>query len=258
VTGRRLDAALWYARAGWAVVACKPGDKVPMIGRGWQLRATTDAAQIRAWWAETPDANVGLKCGPAFDVVDIEGPAVAVLSEWLARTGRTLPEGPLAWTGRAGFHLYCAPSGRRKADLRLGDVRLGELRTGNHLVIAPPSVTVGAYRWVMLPTTELPELPAWIDDLLPVLPKPAPILAVTQLPPDVGLAKLDALARRVARSTEGERNAILFWAARKAAAERHPESIAARVLLRAAEAVGLAEHEAVATIRSGWGWGAAQ
>ena len=51
-----------YAALGWAVFPCRPGDKRPATQHGC-LDATTDVDQIRAWWTEIPDLNIGLACG---------------------------------------------------------------------------------------------------------------------------------------------------------------------------------------------------
>lgn len=250
-----VDAALWYAARGWPVLRVEPGGKKP-VDTAWQRRATTDPDTIRRWWTVEPRTNVGLLCGVAFDVLDIEAAAIAALAAWLEARGDTLPEGPLAWTGRGGFHAYYRPSGQRKANLKLDGLRLGEHRTAGHQVLAPPSVTEMAYRWAVLPTEPLPKLPAWVGGLREggAAASERPVQNVTNLPVDAGLWKLDALARRVARSPEGERSDILFWAARKAAKEGHPLDVAEDVLHRAALAVGLGDHAATATIRSGFAW----
>lgn len=53
-----LDAALDYARQGFAVFPCTPRGKSPMVSGGHKS-ATTNPKQIRAWWSSTPDANIG-------------------------------------------------------------------------------------------------------------------------------------------------------------------------------------------------------
>jgi len=57
-----LEYALKYAALGWAIFPCRPGDKRPATQHGC-LDATTDPKQIRAWWNERPDLNIGLSCG---------------------------------------------------------------------------------------------------------------------------------------------------------------------------------------------------
>jgi len=57
----RLAAALDWAAQGWPVLPCCPDGeraKSPLI-EGGKNSATTDPAQIRAWWAEFPDALIG-------------------------------------------------------------------------------------------------------------------------------------------------------------------------------------------------------
>jgi hypothetical protein len=72
--------------------------------------ATTNRARILAWWAQHPQANVGLACGHLFDVLDLDGPtAVAALRTFADQHGITMPDqGPVVRTGRdqGGWH-YC-------------------------------------------------------------------------------------------------------------------------------------------------------
>jgi hypothetical protein len=58
-----LDAALELARAAYHVFPLAPGSKVPLRGSRGCNDATTDAGTIRRWWAQTPEANVGLATG---------------------------------------------------------------------------------------------------------------------------------------------------------------------------------------------------
>ena len=53
------DAAIEYAKKGFAVFPLKYRDKVPLTRNGCK-DATTDAAQIKAWWQKYPNANIGL------------------------------------------------------------------------------------------------------------------------------------------------------------------------------------------------------
>jgi hypothetical protein len=56
-----VEDALILARFGFPIIPLAPGTKHPPKGfDGWQQRATTDPATIRAWWREWPDANVGV------------------------------------------------------------------------------------------------------------------------------------------------------------------------------------------------------
>ncbi len=67
-----LEAALTYARNGWSVIPVQPKGKVPLVP--WQSftnqRATED--QVKAWWSENPDANVGIVTGAISGLVVVD------------------------------------------------------------------------------------------------------------------------------------------------------------------------------------------
>jgi hypothetical protein len=69
-----LDIALQTAREGYPVFPLKQGTKVPYLDGGFHI-ATRDEAQIRAWWAERPDANIAVPTGEVsgISVVDVDG-----------------------------------------------------------------------------------------------------------------------------------------------------------------------------------------
>jgi hypothetical protein len=61
-------------------------------GRGLH-DATTNTDVIRSWWQAHQTANIGLRTGVAFDVVDLDGPsAMKTLED--ARAGRERLRGP--------------------------------------------------------------------------------------------------------------------------------------------------------------------
>jgi hypothetical protein len=57
-----IEAALEYARGGWPVFPCNPLDKSPVTSHSFK-DATTDEAQIRAWWTQWPNAMIGAPTG---------------------------------------------------------------------------------------------------------------------------------------------------------------------------------------------------
>jgi len=67
-----LEAALGYARAGWAIFPCQEGSNVPSTRHGFK-DATCDEDQIREWWGEWPQANIGMPGQNGFFIVDIDG-----------------------------------------------------------------------------------------------------------------------------------------------------------------------------------------
>ena len=77
MTGTRLAQALAYAARGWPVFPCQVGQKTPATARGY-LDATTDPAQITAWFSRNPSWNLAIATGaPGPDVLDVDdhGPA---------------------------------------------------------------------------------------------------------------------------------------------------------------------------------------
>lgn len=139
------NAARWYAAQGVKIFPLKPGDKVPATRNGFK-DATTDPAQVQAWWAKDPAYNIGLPTGLTFDVVDIDGPTgYASLSEL------GVPDHLGSALTPRGRHYYLAPiEGRgNKAALKPGI----DYRGAGGYVVAPPSRRAdgGIYRWVDFP-----------------------------------------------------------------------------------------------------------
>ena len=138
-----LQAALRYARRGWPVFPCAPGQKRPAVPHGL-LEATTDEGQIREWWGRWPNANVAIATGaPGPDVVDIDvkkGAPGAATRARLAREG--LLRGAFAEiiTASGGQHLYYLGTNQRNGSLKRHGI---DFRAKGGYVLAPPSVVEG-------------------------------------------------------------------------------------------------------------------
>lgn len=143
------DAATAYAEAGWHVFPCRPRGKTPLTPRGFK-DATTDPTTIKQWWADTPDANIGVATGTISGiwVVDIDGEPGAQSLRSLARTGQELPLTLSSGTGHGTHLFYAVPHGtvvRSKAGVWPGV----DIRGDGGYVIVPPSIhpTGRRYRW---------------------------------------------------------------------------------------------------------------
>jgi|SRR5262245_34177450 len=109
-----LDAALEYARKGLPVFPCSPLDKKPLTPHGFK-DATTDAAQIHAWWGKWPNAMIAAPTGPASGVWALDPDVdpvkqldgIAALNQLVAQHG-PLPQTPTSITPRGGKHLFFA------------------------------------------------------------------------------------------------------------------------------------------------------
>lgn len=245
-----LAAALDAAVRGWHVFPLRPGAKVPALHgynscpgtgpcesghAGWEQRATTNPARIRAAWSRGP-FNIGLATGPSgLVVVDLDA----------AKSGQTPPD---EWrlpgvqdgqdvlavladqhhepapgdtctvaTPSGGLHLYYrAPEGER---LRNTQGSIGwkvDTRAHGGYVVAPGSVVDGR-TYDYLSTQDPAELPAWLLAEL----RPAPLPPPPARPVPVGTGRrsryVDAAVRmecaRVEGAPDNQRNACLFAAA---------------------------------------------
>jgi len=138
------DAAVAYARMGWAVLPLGRAGKVPAI-RGGSRSAVSDPTQAAAWWSVSPEHNVGVATGAASGglfVIDVDvDPATgedgrAELDRW-ERAHGTLPTTATAVTGRGGLHLYFhSDAGVRNSTNR--DLGI-DVRGDGGFVVVPPS-----------------------------------------------------------------------------------------------------------------------
>lgn len=132
------NAALSLAGHGIPVLALAPGSKKPRRGSRGVNEATTITGHITLWWANTPNANLGLACGHKFDVIDID-PRKG--GRW--PSGQTLPLHALVSTPSGGWHLY-VPVGLLSDTTMRGDG--WDYQARGAYVVAPPSP---GYEWVI-------------------------------------------------------------------------------------------------------------
>lgn len=147
------QAAVQYARDGFAVFPCHPRDKRPAVRKGlndW----TDDVSEITAYWTRNPNANIGITCGTPsngllvldFDVSDTKN-GLATLKEWETAHGE-LPETATAITGSGGRHYFYRTD--RSGIRPTANAELGvDIRCDGSYVIAPPSIHPGGgvYEW---------------------------------------------------------------------------------------------------------------
>lgn len=160
-----LRAAHAYASMGWPVLPLKPQNKAPANHNGL-TGASTDAAEIAEWWTKWPQANIGLRTGDAFDVLDVDGQAgivslgLSVLEE--KGTTKYLHPGPVQSTGK-GYHLLFTPTGARNFAGKHAGL---DFRGQRGYIVAAPSVHPNGhkYRWVR--DEPLPEPPSWLNNML--------------------------------------------------------------------------------------------
>lgn len=100
-----LEAALSLSRRGFLVFPIKAGEKKPPLVANWPAAATSDEAQIRSWWTQWPQANVGIHCDGLL-VIDVD-PAKGGFESLAALEKEILLEETYETeTPRGGRHIY--------------------------------------------------------------------------------------------------------------------------------------------------------
>jgi len=193
-----IKAALGYAKLGWFIFPLKPGDKIPITPRGFK-DASNNPDQIERWWAKTPDANIGLACGPSkIAVIDLdvkeEGP-----ENWaeLASTKGIDDNTVTCLTGGGGQHLYYRMPQDIKISCSIRKLGPGiDVRAEGGYVVVPPSIhpNGNSYFW------EVDHSPDNCD----ILPLPQPIIKLLE-----DKKQLPVLTTSGEKIAEGKRNDYL-------------------------------------------------
>jgi len=180
-----LEAALSYARRGWAVFplhnpveggvcSCSQGKACRSIGKHPRTRqgmkdATTVEQQVRAWWHRWPGANIGLAMGRTSGLValdvDPRSGGDASLAELFDEHG-TFPATLEALTGGGGFHFLFAHPGVK---FKNSSSVLGEgldIKTDGGYIVAAPSLHASGQRYEWRGTAAPAPLPGWLLTLL--------------------------------------------------------------------------------------------
>jgi Bifunctional DNA primase/polymerase, N-terminal len=182
------EALRYAAEFQWAVFPLIPRGKRPATRHGVK-DATTNTAQVKAWWTRTPEFNIGVATGRAsgFFVVDVDGEiGLKSLTDLLAQ--RSVIKTRTVMTGGGGLHLYFRMPARDHVtpdqardhvtpDLigggRDGDVRNRagllpgiDIRGDGGYVVVPPSLHESGQRYKWLEESEVADAPQWLLDLL--------------------------------------------------------------------------------------------
>ncbi len=142
-----LQAALSYADLGYPVFPCAPRRKTPLTSHGLN-DATTDRDQIKRWWTQHPEANIGLRTH-GLTVIDIDGADNTWLTDQ-GLLGNNLTTAPRSRTPRGGFHcIFRQPEGKEWRNTVNKLAPHVDTRTVGGYIVVPPSVgNLGRYEWI--------------------------------------------------------------------------------------------------------------
>lgn len=250
-------AAARFAQAGVPLFPCIPGGKRPLVEHGFH-DASTDPAQVGAWWRRWPAANIGVPTGQAsgFVVVDVDvhGPV-----DGRAGFGRAAAAGLtggwelLVRTPTGGVHAYYpAMPGTEQRSWQAGRAGVDFRGDGGYIIVPPSARTIeGATAWYRV--EEVGTGPARaldagrLRDFLDPRPEPRPRPDTWQ---PVGREDAERLARWLGRQ-DTDRNLKLFWASCRLAEGGVPMADALDTVLAAAKS-DFGPREIAATVRSAY------
>ena len=221
------EAAARFAAAGVPVFPCVPGEKRPLVARGFR-DATADPLQVAGWWSRWPSANIGIPTGAAsgVEVVDVDvhatGTGFPAFRE-AHRHGHAAGWAVLVRTPSGGLHAYYpADPDRAQSSWQAARVHVDFRGDGGYIIVPPSQRPIDGrrvpYRVESMATRPVALLDAQqLRDFLDPRPKYAP----APEPPGGWPLDVARLASQVARKPEGERNLGLFKAACRMAEHGH-------------------------------------
>lgn len=156
-------AAREYAKAGIPVFPCEENGKRPACANGFK-DATTDLAQIDAWWGENSCLNIGMCPHDAgWCVVDLDPPVG--LQNWDAKIAdNETPETYVVETPRGGQHWYFTGDLPPTASKIAPKV---DTRGLNSYVLVPPSIINGK-PYAVIHDRDIAPVPLWVSDAVKV------------------------------------------------------------------------------------------
>jgi hypothetical protein len=206
--------------------------------------------------------NIGIACKPSgLLVVDCDvKPDGDGYMEWLEKADK-LSGGAPVWetqetlqvtTGGGGLHVYYQwPPGVQASQAGLDkhvDIRSNGGERGGYVLGAGSITDKGTYA-VEYDPGYIKAAPGWLIEWCREKPRPAPLRSPIEQPAALSFAGLQTA---VQTAVEGNRNAMLFYAARAMYTDGADYSKALELLIPAAVDNGLTEREATDTIRSGY------
>jgi hypothetical protein len=194
----RANLAIAFAGAGWhvfplhtirrdgdtLVCSCYQGPECARPGKHPQTEhglkeATTDPAQIKEWWAKSPNANIGLRTGEVSRllVIDIDGPEGEESFKRLEGAYGPFPPTFEVCTGGGGRHLYFdlppgAPRFRKQEGVKTCDGTKYphvDIRAEGSYVVAIGSMHVSGKLYSFAGEEEPVVLPDMLARALPVM-----------------------------------------------------------------------------------------
>jgi hypothetical protein len=228
---------------GWAVFPCS-ATKAPAIpGPGGYKHATKDPDEIKALWRRHPGPLVGVATGSVSGVwvVDIDSPRHIEAWQWWQDHHPRLST-RVFQTRSGGLHLYFRDGqgiGNTAGRICRGIDTRGD---GGYVIFW------FAAGLECLNESPIAPFPDWLRLL--TMPPPAPARTVWKASGSSGEGGIAGILKRLSEAPEGERNNLLYWAARRLGEKGLGTPAVAAALLPVTASLGLSDLEARRTIES--------
>jgi hypothetical protein len=241
VTGAEREALRAAMQLPYPSFPCL-ADKKPACPNGFKAAALPEMG-LATLWLRHPGVLVGVPTGPASGLAVLDIDKGKGGADWWAANKARLPATRMHRTRSGGIHcLFQHRDGLLNSVSKIApgvDVRA----SGGYVIWWP------AHGFSVV-DHELAEWPAW---LTPPEPLPAPPRRDPPSPRQA-VAAVEGIVRVVAQATNGQRNAVTYWGARRLR-ELHEqgrltEGLAREIILDAARRNGLPATEAARTIKS--------
>jgi hypothetical protein len=149
-----VEQAIKYAELGWSVIPLVPKGKVPPKGMAWkkfQIKKATPN-EIRKWWEQYPDANIGIVSGKVSGIVVVDFDGADAIERFEAKVCK-LPETIFQVTGRpeGGKHAFFKyPSHGKSLKTKPGYLEGVDLKAVGGYVVVSPSIHPSGkeYKWI--------------------------------------------------------------------------------------------------------------
>ena len=144
----QLQYALAYIKKGFSVFPLYPKSKMPITANGFK-NASNNEMQVRKWWKENPNANIGIATGAMsgnlvvidFDIDEDKGiNGYHSFLDYCRENKISFPETISVITGRGGYHWYYRYDSNIVLNCRTGVIEGVDIRADGGYVVAPGSI----------------------------------------------------------------------------------------------------------------------
>ena len=224
-----LPNALAYGKHGFSIIPIQPCEKKPLIRWDSYQNQRANVDELRIWWTQWPDANVGIVTGAVSGLIVIDLDTL----EAKERLKALVPDFNLAVVPRSrtgkGWQLFFKHPGVNIPN-RAGVIPGLDVRGDGGYVVAPPSIHPNGktYKWEVAINGELPKLPLKLFNLI----------SSSTSNDQPGYRERFNTAGALAGVTEGQRDETIFRLACRLRSADVPQGMAETLVLEAARNCG--------------------